>query len=54
MSPTKSPTKTGEMRQDQYWLLKSKSQWAYFDKIEGRPIEAVIADECDLVCGRRL
>lgn len=45
-----SPTKTGEMRQDQFWLLKSKtSGWAYYDEKEGCAIEPVIAQKASLV-----
>lgn len=49
-----SPTKTGEVRVDQYWLVKSKPQWSYMDDIEGCPLEPVIAEKCSLVCERQI
>ena len=47
-----SPTKTGEMREDQFWLLKSNVSWTYYDKINDSAVEPVAAHEVDLVRGR--
>ena len=44
-----SPTKTGEMREDQFWLLKSNVSHAFWEAEDECIIEPIIDERVDAV-----